>query len=70
LANLLYKRQTFISNRGGRKPPQNLNIFRNDPTIKMLLIMGGHWVFSAKFLLGGAKEAQVHSRAPLRAETF
>ena len=32
--------------------------------------MGGHWVFSAKFLLGGAKEAQEHSRAPLRAETF
>ena len=70
LANLLYKRQTFISNRGGRKLPQNQNIFRYDPTIKMFLIMGGHWVFSAKFLLGGAKEAQVHSRAPLRAETF
>ena len=32
--------------------------------------MGGHWVFSAKFLLGGAKEAQEHSSAPLRAETF
>ena len=70
MAHLLYKRRTFISNQGGQKLPQNLNIFRYDPTIKMLLKMGGNWVFSAKFLLGGAKEAQEHSRAPLRAETF
>ena len=70
MAHLLYKRRTFISNQRGQKPPQNQNIFRYDPTIKMFLIMGGHWVFNANFLLGGAKEAQVHSRAPLRAETF
>ena len=73
MAHLLYKRQTFISNQGGQKLPQNLNIFRchfQVPTIKMLLKMGGNWVFSAKFLLKGAKEAQEHSRAPLRAETF
>ena len=55
LANLLYKRQTFISNQVGQKLPQNENIFRYDPTINMLLKMGGDWVFSAKFCLGTMK---------------
>ena len=59
LAHLLYKRRTFISNQGGQKPPQNQNISRYDPTIKMLLKMGGDWVFSAKFRLGTMKSTHL-----------
>ena len=59
MAHLLYKIQTFISNQGGQKPPQNQNISRYDPTIKMLLKMGGDWVFSAEFRLGTMKSTHL-----------
>ena len=59
LAHLLYKRRTFINNQDGQKLPQNQNIVRYDPTIKMLLKMGGDGVFSAKFVLGTMKSTHL-----------